>query len=253
MRTAKSRCRLDRVGAALSSTLLLLFTGADVAVAEAPPDALRDHPTWVDDPYAPHDTSGANLRFGSAVGHLVHDGKTYTALGGAVAAGPRLGRFTLEADYLYLALTEPGPSSLRYGTAQRFGAMARVDVIRLGSRWLGANSMLAIYAEAGAARQWHSWRRPGALEAPRAVPVDRAAHLGVVGFGLNLDHRLEKPLGFPTRVGWQLGWQLTSTQTRAADPMITCRGVMCAAAPVPDATPRRNTALLVTSTVAFTW
>lgn len=251
MRIAKSARRLDRVGAGITLSLLLAFTGAGRAVADTPPDT---GPRWVDDPYAPHDTTGANLRLGSAVGWLIHDHKTYTALGAAIAAGPRIGRFTFEGDYMYLGLSEPGPSDLRYGRAQRLGVTARVDVVRLGSDVLGPNSMLAIYAEAGVARQWHAWSRPGAHEAARAVPVDASADLGVVGFGLNLDHRLEKPLGFPTRVGWQLGWQLTSTPTRDADPMLECRGGVCAtAAPVSMAPAGRNTALLVTSTIAFTW
>lgn len=251
MRAAKSARRLARVGAGITSALLLAFTGAPSAVADAPPDAPRD-PRWVDSPYSPHHTTGTNVRLGSAVGYLVHDTKTYTALGAAVAAGPRIGRFTFEADYLFLNLSEPGPSALRYGRAQRLGAMARVDVVRLGSRVLGANSMLAIYAELGAARQWHAWSRPGLRDPARAVPVDSAANLGVVGFGVNLDHRLEQPLNL-SRVGWQLGWQLTSTPSRLADPMVECRGGICAAAaPAPMAT-SRNTALLVTSTIAFTW
>ncbi|MBK9034740.1 MAG: hypothetical protein IPL61_26325 [Myxococcales bacterium] len=233
---------------------MLTFTGTTRAVADAPPDAPRERdPRWVDDPYGPHDTTGANLRLGSAVGHLVHDGKSYTALGAALAFGPRIGRFTFEGDFLYLSLTEPGPSNLHYGSVQRLGAMARVDLVRLGSHVLGANSMLALYGEIGGARQWHQWSRPGAHDPARAIPVDSAATIGVVGFGINLDHRFEKPLGFPSRVGWQLGWQLTSTPTRASDPMVICRGPTCAAAPSEPSTIGRNTALLVTSTMAFTW
>jgi hypothetical protein len=247
MRSAKSRDRLDGVGVVITSTVLLAFTGAQPAVADTPPDTSR----WVDDPYADHDTTGTNVRFGSAVGHLIHDGKQYTALGAAVAAGPRIGRFTFEADYLYLSLTEPGPSSRRYGSAHRLGAMARADVIRLGPRIAGPNSMLSIYAEVGVARQWHRWQT--AMDEPsRATPIDTAVTTGVAGFGFNLDHRLEKPLGFPSRVGWQLGWQLTSTPSRMPD-QVVCRGVACAASTTPEPTPSRNTALLVTSTIAFTW
>ncbi|MEZ4398771.1 MAG: hypothetical protein R3B06_02040 [Kofleriaceae bacterium] len=215
----------------------------------APPP---DNPRWVDDPYAPHDTSGANLRLGSAVGQVTHDGRAYTALGAAVAVGPRIDRFTFEADYLVLELTEPGPSSLRYGRTHRLGAMARVDVVRLGPRWIGANSLLAIYGEAGAARQWYQWSRPGLREPARVVPVDATAVVGVVGFGINLDHRLEKPLGFPNRVGWQLGWQLASTAARAADPTVACLGPTCTARPS-TMTTGRNTSLIVTSTIGFTW
>lgn len=258
MRSGKPLRPLVRVANGITWVLLLAFTGAGAAVADTPPAPHDpDHdPPWVDDPYAPHDTDGANLRLGSAVGHLVHGGKTYTALGAAVAAGPRFGRFTLELDYLYLGLSAPGPSTLSYGRAHRVAAMARADLIRLGSRWLGANSMLALYGEVGLARQWHQWSRPGANEPVRLVPLDTASNLAVVGFGLNLDHRLEKPLGFPSRIGWQLGWQLTSTAQPSTESMIVCRGPQqCAAASsVPMTTAEaRNTALLVTSTIAFTW
>ncbi len=259
MRTSKPLRRLESVATGITVSLLLVFTGAASAVADTPPDAPRDDehdPPWVDDPYAPHDTRGTNLRLGSAVGHLVHGGKTYTALGAAVAAGPRYGRFTFELDYLFLGLSAPGPSNLSYGRAHRVGAMARADLVRLGSRWLGANSMLALYGELGVARQWHQWSRPNADEPVRMVPLDSSANLAVVGFGLNLDHRLEKPLGFPSRIGWQLGWQLTSTPEASTESMIVCRGPQqCAAASsVPMTTAEaRNTALLVTSTIAFTW
>lgn len=250
---SKSQDRHGTVVPALTSSLLLLVTGASQAVADPPPPSAHE-PRWVEDPYAPHDTTGANLRLGSAVGHLVHDGKQYTALGAAIAVGPRFDRLTFEADYLYLDLTEPGPSSLHYGSAHRLGVMGRVDVLRFGPHAVGANSMLAIYAEAGAARQWHRWSRPAADEPARTVPVDSAISTGVIGFGLNLDHRLEKPLGFPNRVGWQLGWQLTATPSHTPDQTVVCRGPSCsAAAPSMPSTTSRNTALLVTSTIAFTW
>jgi|JI10StandDraft_1071094.scaffolds.fasta_scaffold40731_2 hypothetical protein len=253
MRRAKSRDRLGTVGPWITSSLLLTVTGTGLAVAQPPPAAAPE-PRWVDDPYAPHDTTGANLRFGSAVGHLIHDDKQYTALGAAIAVGPRFDRYTLEADYLYLDLSEPGPSSLRYGSAHRLGVMARVDVIRFGPHAVGANSMLALYAEAGAARQWHRWSRPSATEPARLTPIDSVASIGVVGFGLNLDHRLEKPLGFPNRIGWQLGWQLTATPSHLPDETVLCRGPTCTtAAPTMPSAPSRNTALLVTSTIAFTW
>jgi hypothetical protein len=231
---------------------LLSFTGARLAVAEEPPSEVATK-GWIDDPYQPHDTSGTNARVGSAVGYLVHDGRAYTAVGGALAVGPRLGRFTLEADFLYLDLSAPGPSTLHYGNAERLGIMGRVDVLRVGPRVIGANSLLAFYAEAGAARQWHNWSRPGDRDPQREVPIDGAIATGVVGFGLNLDHRLEQPRGFPRRVGWQLGWQLTSSRTKAPDPMVVCRGSSCIAAPVHMRESGRDTALLVTSTIAVTW
>lgn len=252
MRSAKSSLGLDRVGAGITCALLLAFTGAGVAVAEEPPAAISTD-GWIDDPYQPHDTTGTNLRLGSAVGYLVHDQKAYTALGGAIALGPRFGRFTVEADLMVLELSEPGPSNRHYGSAERLGIMGRVDVLRFGPRVIGANSMLAFYAEAGAARQWHQWARPGERDPQREVPVDSSLSTGVIGFGINLDHRLEQPRGFPRRVGWQLGWQLTSSQTKAPDPMVICRGPSCVAAPTRPRESARDTALLVTSTIAVTW
>lgn len=253
MRSAKSPARFDRVGAGITCALLLAFTGSTDAVAEEPPSSSVATQGWIDDPYQPHDTTGASLRAGSAVGHLVHDGKAYTALGGALAVGPRIGRFTFEADFLYVDLSAPGPSTLHCGRAERLGAMARFDVLRFGPRMIGANSLLAIYAEAGAARQWHQWSRPGERDPQREVPIDSSLSTGVVGFGLNLDHRLEQPRGFPNRIGWQLGWQLTSSRTRAPDPMVICRGPSCVAAPSRPRESGRDTALLVTSTIAVTW
>lgn len=253
MRSDKSSARLDRVCAGITCVLLLAFTGSGVAVADEPPSGVATD-GWIDDPYQPHDTTGTNLRIGSAVGHLVHDGKAYTALGGALAIGPRFGRFTLEADFLYVDLSAPGPSTLHYGNAERLGVMGRVDVVRFGPRIMGANSLLAIYGEVGAARQWHHWSRPGDRDPQREVPVDSSLSTGVVGFGINLDHRLEQPRGFPKRVGWQLGWQLTSSRTREPDSMVVCRGpTTCVAAPSAPREAARNTALLVTSTIAVTW
>jgi hypothetical protein len=251
MRCAKSPRRLDQVGVGMT-VLLLAVTGSHIAVADEPPPG-EPEPGWTDSPYAPHQTTGTNLRVGSAVGSLVHDGRAYTALGGALAAGPRIGRFTFEVDYLYLQLSEPGPSNRIYGRAQRAGVMARADVIRLGPHWIGANSLLALYGELGAARQWHHWAQPGDHEPARAVPIDGSGTMAVVGFGLNLDHRIERPRGFPNRIGWQLGWQLTSSRTRRPDPSAACLGPTCVAGPSMMTAAGRDSALLVTSTFAFTW
>jgi hypothetical protein len=225
------------------------FTLPSSAVAdEAQPPPKR----WIEDPYEPHETVGPNLRVGSAVGWIINDDKTYTALGGAISVGPRIGRFTLEAGYVFAELSETGPSSLAYGNIHRLSANVRADLIRLGSHSLGPNSMLALYGEAGLARQFHHWYKPQFGEPMRTVPVDAGRSFGVLGFGLNLDHRLEQPLGL-ARVGRQLGWQLTASGRE--DPMNTviCRGSECVAGPVIPRSPVRDTSLLVTSTIAFTW
>ena len=219
-----------------------------------PAEDLDDRSRWVDSPYAPHETTGANARIGSAVGRLMHDDRRYTALGLTIAAGPRMGRLTLEGHYTYLDLTAPGPSSQRFGSAHRLGAMARADLIRLGSHVVGANSMLALYGEAGLFHQLHRWTRPGVDDRPREVSVDGSRSGALVGFGLNLDVRLEQPRGFPARVGWQLGWQMTASDEHDPGPTMICKGVSCLMqATTTMRPPTRDTSMLVTSTIAFTW
>lgn len=229
------------------------FTLPGIAVAEKTRDTAEVRARWVDDPFQPHDTFGPNLRVGSAVGWMVHEDKTYTALGGALAVGPRLGRFALEAGYVYAELTEPGPSTQAHGNVHRLSINGRADLIRLGSRSLGPNSMLAIYGEAGVARQLHHWYKPSDNDASRVIPVDAGRSIAVFGFGLNLDHRLEQPLGFPSRIGWQLGWQLTASDRQEPASTVECRGPDCVAGPLVPRAPGRDTSLLVTSTIAFTW
>lgn len=229
------------------------FTLPGAAVAEEARDTAEVRARWVDDPYEPHETYGPNLRVGSAVGWMVHEDKTYTALGGAVAIGPRVGRFALEAGYVYAELSEPGPSTLALGNVHRLSINGRADLIRLGSRSLGPNSMLAIYGEAGVARQLHHWYKPSSNAARRILPVDAGRSIAVFGFGLNLDHRLEQPLGFPSRIGWQLGWQLTASDRQEPGSTVECRGPECVAGPLVPRAPGRDTSLLVTSTIAFTW
>lgn len=222
---------------------------------ETPDPKTAAPPThWIDDPYQPHDTTGPNLRMGSAVGWIIHDEKQYTVLGPELAFGPRFGRFTLEATYLFGQLSEPGPSTYVYGYVNRLGLMGRADVLRFGPHTVGPNSMLALYLEGGMARQSYHWYRPDAGEQlMRQVPVDAARSTAVVGFGLNLDHRLEQPAGFPSRIGWQLGWQLTTSPRGDMSPTVECRGTECIAGPVSTGRQARDTSLLVTSTIAFTW
>lgn len=229
------------------------FTVPAVAVADetrVPSEAARKK--WVDSPYAPHETVGPNLRVGSAVGWVINDDKSYTALGGAISVGPRIGRLALEVGYVFAELSEPGPSTLVHGNLHRFSINSRADLIRLGSESLGPNSMLAIYGEVGVARQLHRWFEPNESAAARIIPVDSGRTIGVVGFGLNLDHRIEQPLGL-SRIGWQLGWQLTASERHAPGDTVVCRGPTCVAGPVMTPLPNRDTSLLVTSTIAFTW
>ncbi|HVV82811.1 MAG TPA: hypothetical protein VHE35_07010 [Kofleriaceae bacterium] len=207
---------------------------------------------WVESPYAPHDTTGANLRLGSAVGRLIHDDHRYTALGVTVAGGPRMGRFTLEGHYTYLQLSAPGPSEQVFGSAHRVGLMGRADLVRLDSHIVGANALLAFYGEAGMMHELHRWLKPGVYER-REVSRDGGRTGAVVGFGFNLDLRLEQPRGFPNRIGWQLGWQMTASDEHDPDPTMICKGVSCLMQTTATHGPTRDTSMLVTSTIAFTW
>ena len=228
----------------------LIFTGAGVGWAG--PQQVSSK-RWVDDPYADHVTNGTLLRFGSAVAAVHVDDRKYTGLGATIAIGRRVGILSVDLEYTYLGLQDPGPSSLHYGRAQQLGAVARVDVVRLGSRLVGANSMMAFYAEGALQRTMYHYYRPTFGEAPRLVPADNGRSQAAVGFGLWLDHRLEQPLGFPNRVGWQLGWRMAASPRDAPDPMISCRG--CLAAPAGGMTTSKayDAELVVTSTLDFTW
>src|SRR6185503_6677017 len=83
-----------------------------------------------------------------------------------------------------------------------------LDVIRLGPRIVGENSMLALYIEGGAGTAWNHWYKPAYDEHSRLVPADTRRVEGQVGFGIYIDHRLQEPIGFPHRVGWYLGWRM---------------------------------------------
>lgn len=245
---AKTTC-----GAMTSIALLCLgFTGTPLAWADEA--QVRDR--WVDNPFAAHDTTGNELRLGSLVGILAIDGHEYTGLGGLVAFGHRWGRFAIDAEYGYLELTERGPSSTRYGSAHSLGVNTRWELLRLGSRVVGPNSMTALYIEAGVGRQF---RRGDAVAYDETVRRQLAS--GQVtqlngGFGVMFDHRLEQPRGFPNRIGWQFGWRVISTPRPGPDTFVTCRGADCTAAPAP-ADPMKvgfgETSLVVSSSLAFTW
>lgn len=238
---------------AFGSTIIALclgFTGTEVAWADGA------HAKWVDNPYQAHDTTGTEVRFGSLVGIMAIDGEEYTGLGGSVAAGHRWGRLSIDAEYGYMELTERGPSNLRYGTAHDLGVNVRFDLLRLGSRSVGPNSMVGIYAEVGAGRQLRtSDARQPDEPARKLLPAGGVNHLSA-GFGVMFDHRLEQPRGFPNRVGWQLGWRVLGAPRPAPDTLVTCRGSDCTAAPMPGSSMElgvAETSLVLGSSLAFTW
>jgi hypothetical protein len=196
------------------------FTGS--AVGWADPGSVD----YVEDPLAPHKTTGNTARLGTAVGYLSGEPLEATALGLTVAGGRRWGRFALEAEYSYFDLSARGPSSTRLGDAQRLGVIGRLEVIRLGSHIVGGNSMLAVYIEGGAGVAWNDWYRPSYDEPTRIVPADSKRVEGQVGFGIMLDHRLQEPIGFPHRIGWYLGWRMAVTPHNEGIASI-CRGASC--------------------------
>lgn len=206
-------------------TACLAFTGAAVAWADP---ATVDPATvdYVEDPMAPHKTTGSTARLGTAVGFLQGEAVEATALGLVAAGGHRWGRLSLEAEYGYFDLSARGADSTTLGDAQRLGVVARLEVIRLGSHIVGANSMLAVYVEGGAGVAWNDWYRPASDEAPRIVPADSKRVEGQVGFGVMIDHRLQEPIGFPRRIGWFLGWRLAMTPHNDGIAAV-CRGVSC--------------------------
>ena len=106
-------------------------------------------------------------------------------------------------------------------------------MVRVGSNVVGGNSMLSVWVEGGAGVAWNRWYKPGDGEGPRLVPADSKRVEIQGGLGIEIDHRLQEPIGFPKRIGWSLGWRL-SAAPHAAEPASICRssGVSCAAAPI---------------------
>ena len=244
------RCNLSEFRRIALSTLCLTFTGSAVAWAESSTIPRPDH--YVEDPMAPHDTTGTAARIGTAVGFVYGERQDVLAVGLTAAAGHRWGRLTLEAEYSYLSFQVKGPSSLRLGEGDRLGVLGRFDVLRLGPRIVGANSLLSFYVEGGAAVAWNRWYEPAYDEAMRLVPDDSKRVEGQVGFGIQIDHRLQEPIGFPRRVGWFLGWRMAFAphETEAAS---ICRGVTCRPAPMMPNDRHTDRSMLFQSSLQFTW
>ena len=210
------------------------------------------HVDWVEDPYAPHVTRGTTVRLGTAVGFLYGELLDVTALGATAAVGQRFDRLTIESELDLLTLQTKGASSLRLGDAERLGVVARFDVLRIGPRWVGGNSLLAFYVEGGAAVAWNHWYPPAANEAMRVVPEDTKRVEGQVGFGVSIDHRLQEPIGFPHRIGWFLGWRL-ALAPHASDTAVVCRGEACRAVQMTPEERFIDRSMLFQSSLAVTW
>ncbi len=224
------------------------FTGPGVAWAESPTRA--NH--YVEDPLAPHVTEGTTARLGTAVGFIYGERLDVLALGFAVAGGQRWGRLALEAEYSYLNFQVKGASGLSLGDGQRLGVVARFDAVRLGSNIVGGNSMLALYVEGGAAVAWNDWYEPAYDEPSRVVPGDTKRVEGQAGFGVQLDHRLQEPIGFPRRIGWFLGWRM-ALAPHASEPASICRGSSCRPAPMMPSERYTDRSMLFQSSLSVTW
>jgi hypothetical protein len=192
------------------------------------------------------------VRLGSAVGIVHGERVDATAVGAALAVGQRFGRLAIEAELDVLTLQVRGPSSQRLGDAERLGVLVRLDVVRLGPQWVGPNSLLAFYVEGGAAVAWNNWYRPAYNEPMRVVPDDTRRAEGQAGFGVALDHRLEKPLGFPRRIGWFLGWRV-ALAPHDSDAAMICRGAICRVAPSMPEPQFTDRSMLFQSSLAATW
>ncbi len=179
---------------------------------------------YVEDPYADHVTVGTTARLGTAVGFVYGERIDAVAIGGTVAFGQRFGRLTIESELAILAL-EGRNSGPHLGDAERLGVLARYDVLRLGPRWVGGNSLFSIYVEGGAAVAWNHWYLPQTDEPMRIVPDDTKRVEGQAGFGIALEHRLQEAASLH-RIGWFLGWRL-SLAPHASEPATVCRGVSC--------------------------
>jgi hypothetical protein len=250
--------RADRVEVNVKSFRWVLLavvclggTGRGVAWAEPAHDDAT-HDDWVDDPFAPHVTRGTTARVGSAVGFIYGEVVDVSAIGLTTAIGQRFGRLAVEAELDYLSLNPKGPSSARVGDAERLGVVARFDVIRIGSEWVGANSLLSFYVEGGAAVAWNHWYRPEAGAAMRVVPEDSKRVEGQLGFGVALDHRLQQPIGFPHRIGWFLGWRL-ALAPHAAEAATVCRGAICRAQTAMTDDRFVDRSMLFQSSLSATW
>jgi hypothetical protein len=230
-----------------NALVCLAFTGSGVAWADrATPDF------YIEDPYSPHHTVGSTARLGTAVGFLYHEPIDVTAVGVTAAAGYRFGRLGIEAEYTYLGFQAGGADPTSLGNGQRLATLARFDVLRLGPRIVGENSLFSIYVEGGVGTSWNHWYKPAYYEASRLVPDDTQRAEGNVGFGISLDHRLQEPIGFPHRVGWFLGWRMAMSPHQPMTGSI-CRGVSCKSIDMMDEERLVDRSMLFQSSLQFTF
>ncbi len=232
--------------AALALGLCAPFTGDSAAWANP---ATSD---YIENPFAPHSTTGSIARIGSVVAQVYGEHQDMMALGVATALGYRWQRLSIEAEYSYVHFQDRSSETLPLGHGHRVGANVRFEVMRFGSRMMGPNSMLGLFIEAGFGRGWNSWLSPINDNHTRMVQDNNKRFDQTVGFGLMLDHRLQEPIGFPRRVAWFLGWR-AAFLPHASEPVAICRGISCKQVAVQPQTKLVDTSVSLQSSLAFTF
>lgn len=235
---------------------LMILMFARIAAADPPKPDL-----YVEDPYAPHHTWGSLASVGTAVGFIYGLPQTVTEVGIVAGAGHRFGRLSLEVEGAYSHLegqsqymTPLGETSgdLPIGRSERLDAVARFDVLRLGSHVAGPNSMMALFVEGGGGMEWLQFTAP----LQNGVRPDNTHRLqGIVGFGFVLDHRLQEPIGFPHRIAWLLGLRFAMSPHEAMTTTVCHSTTICAreAMPEPSEPSPLDQSMLFHSSLAFTF
>ncbi len=231
--------------AVLGFALYLIFTAAPAARADSSRSSSADFMTM-----APHQTWGPSVRLGSVVGTVDGAGASATGLGMVAAAGYRLGRLAAESELTLMMLQEQGPSSIPLGRAERLGLIVRYDVVRTNSRYVGPNTLLTLFVEAGASQSWAQWYEPARNELPRIIPRDTRRVEGQAGFGVSVDHRFDGRGHYPSRLAWQLGWRLSAPSPE--EPGYACRGSCRLAQPVMETEELENS-VLFQSSLMLSW
>jgi hypothetical protein len=217
---------------------------------------------YVEDPYAPHDTSGSIARLGTMVGFLYGLPQSVSELGVVAGAGQRFGRFSIEAEAAFYDLqtaseymTPLGLTSgnVSVGRGERLAVIGRLDVLRFDSHVMGPNSMAAIYVEGGGATEWVQFTAP--VDANGALKPDNLKRVeGVVGVGLMLDHRLQEPIGFPHRIAWFLGLRVAMSPHQPMDVTVCRTDTICAREEMPETNPGPvDQSMIFQSSLAFTF
>jgi hypothetical protein len=236
--------------------LLVLCCSSSLAWADPRPDL------YVEDPYAPHNTSGSLASLGTMVGFLYGLPQSISELGVVASAGERWGRFSLQVEGAYYDLeaestymTGLGPTSgnVGIGRGERIAVLGRLEVLRFDSRWIGPNSLAAVYVEGGAASEWVQFTSP----LDNGFRPDNTHRIeGVVGAGLMLDHRLQEPIGFPHRIAWFLGLRLAVSPHEAMTTTVCRTESTCAREEMPgeptDSGPV-DQSMIFQSSLAFTF